>query len=153
MDALTVDQVEAYSLLRDLAERCPRPQRWHAGAEHVAEVFADLEVAVEAIGAVAAAAAAFALELDRQPDPASATAASGSRLAAAHARLASLPSPEGQHPFVDVIRPTLEALAAALAALARVPEAAALFERRRPEVRVVLEDGPRPDAAPWAATG
>jgi hypothetical protein len=149
--AVTVDQVEAYALLRDLAERCPRPQRWHAGAEHVAELFADLETAVEVVGSDAAAAAAFAAELDGA-EGAPPAADEWPLLAAAQARLASLPSPDGQHPFLDVIRPTLDALGTALAALARVATAAAAFELQRPHVHVELENAPRPDLAPWAAS-
>jgi hypothetical protein len=145
MDGVTVDQVEAYALLRDLAATCPRPQRWHAGADHVAELFADLEAAVEVVGSDGEAAAAFAAELEG--DGGAPAAGDWPLLAAARARLASLPTPEGQHPFLDLIRPTLDALGAALSAFARVPAAAARFEQQRPHVHVELVDAPRPEAA------
>ena len=140
----SMDVQESVALLRELAAQCPRPQTWHPGAEHVAEVFADLEAAVAVITSSPRAQEAFAAELEQPawiPEPA------GPLLAAARDRLSSLPLPEGEHPFVDMIRPTIEALGAALAAIARIEAASAAFERRRPRVRVVLAAAAAPSAA------
>ena len=57
----------------------------------------------------------------------------GRRLTAAYRRLALLPLPAGEHPFLDEILPTLEAMDVLLVAVSLVPEAAAVFEQQAEE--------------------
>lgn len=137
--ATEVDPNEAVQLARELATVCPRPQRWHPGAEHVAEVFGDLEAAVLTLELQAGAREHFAARLDgcsTTPAPHWPGA-----LEAARARLATLPIPQGEHPYLDLIRPTLEALELALDAIALTPSAPAEFERVRATIQVVLPPG------------
>jgi hypothetical protein len=101
--------------VRELARRCPKPAgAWHAFKATILGRFDDLELALEAtIGGDVAA------------------GLRGPALAGATERLSSIVIPVGRHPFLDEVVPTLEAMHAALAAVAAMPDAAAEFERRR----------------------
>ena len=66
-------------------------------------------------------------ELLFEHEPPAALAPPEDALAAAFARATSLPRPSGQHPYLDVIAPALEAVACVLAALAASPAARAEF--------------------------
>ncbi len=92
--ALQIDVVET---LRELLDACPVPARWHPGAAEIRQVFEDFRLAVETLeGHVTDC------HLDVE---------------AARARLDALPRPQGQHPYLDTIVPTLEAMEVALALL------------------------------------
>jgi hypothetical protein len=114
--------------IRQLARRCPKPAgTWHPYTATILAAFEDLELALDALAAAldgeAALEAAIAGEV--------AARSPGQTLAEATARLSSIVIPEGRHPFRDEVVPTLEAMHAALAAVAATPAAAAEFERRR----------------------
>lgn len=87
-------EADVVATLRELLDACPFPSRWHPGAAEIAQVFDDFRLAVETLeGRVTTR----HLDVD-----------------AAQARLDALPRPEGQHPYLDTILPTLEAMELAL---------------------------------------
>ncbi len=102
---------ELVVVLRELLDACPVPAQWHPGYEAIGEVFADFRAAVEALEG-----AGTAPRGDEQE-----------AVAAARARLEALPRPEGQHPYLDTIEPTLEAIEAAFDLLDENVRAAAAF--------------------------
>jgi len=114
---VTVAEAELVETLRELLDACPFPSRWHPGWEAIAEVFEDFRAAVRALE----------LPADFVTDCYEDEQAVG----AARKRLEALPRPEGQHPYLDAIVPTLEAMEAALDLLEQEPSAAAAFARRR----------------------
>ena len=113
----TSAEVELVETLRELLDRCPFPSCWHPGWSAIAEVLEDFRAAVEA--------------LERPAELVTDCYKPGAEVAAARERLEALPRPAGQHPYLDVIVPTLEAMEAALDLLEREPRAAATFARRR----------------------
>lgn len=120
---------ETIEVLRELAARFPIPEgRWHRFVDRMVACRRDFEEAVEALAADEAAQAALERLIDESvfelPDGAPAD------LRAALARLDGLPVPEGQHPFIAEIVPTLEAMRVTLCALAASPRAAAAFAAR-----------------------
>lgn len=107
------------ALLRRLLAAFPVPgAAWHAWAEAIGEVHADLEAAVGVAG-------------EHPAVPAAAPAAAAGTLAAARARLAALPRPDGRHPYLDEIEAALAALGGLLGRIAAVPAAADAFAHRR----------------------
>lgn len=117
----------ALELVRELQRACPRPQGpWHPGADRIAVVFADFDRALELIEGSAVAQAQLTAVIEGSA-PSLLPAEAPPAVAEAWHRLALLDRPEGRHPWLDLIEPTLEAMTAALAALAAVPEAAARF--------------------------
>jgi len=108
---------ELLAELRLLAERLPLPHPyWHPYTDEMHVVMRDLFAALDAIALLPPA----RVELERHvegevefPPP----DAGGLALAAARRRLRDLPVPQGEHPYLAEIVPTLEAAAAALAAL------------------------------------
>ncbi|HWJ45266.1 MAG TPA: hypothetical protein VNR63_07745 [Gaiellaceae bacterium] len=121
--------------LRRLAERFPLPHpRWHRYVPQMHAVIDDFGDALAAIAGIPEARQELLrlVESDADSPPAG---AGGARVAAARERLRQLPLPEGEHPYVDEIRLTLEAAEAALAALAAVAggDAALAAERERRE--------------------
>jgi hypothetical protein len=108
---------ELLSELRRLAERLPLPHPfWHPYTGQMHVVVRDLFAAIDAIALLRPA----QVELLRQVEGQAAAPppdAGGPTVAAARRRLRELPRPDGQHPYLFEIVPTLEAAAAALAAL------------------------------------
>jgi len=106
-------ELETIEVLRGLLNRCPFPSRWHPGATRIAVCFDDFRCAVEALETAGD---------EEGPDGSDA-------VRAARARFDRLERPDGQHPYLDTILPTLEAMELALDLLERDPEAAAAFAR------------------------
>ena len=118
---------EAVAVLRELGRAFPRPDpRWHPYVEEIRTCLRDLEAAVGALERDPAAAAALDdfIERDVRPVPSESDA-----VRAAYARVDALPAPEGQHPFVAEILPSLDAMRVALAAVDASPAARRLFEQ------------------------
>ena len=103
-------QAEATSLLRELARAFPIPERrWHRHVDEMLACRRDLECAAEAIEADPAAQEALNALIEEEPVGAAEPVAAPP-VAAALDRLEALLVPEGEHPFVDEIVPTLEAM-------------------------------------------
>jgi hypothetical protein len=103
--------------LRRLAERLPLPHPfWHPYTDQMHVVVRDLFAALDAIALVPPAQVELLRHIEgkAQPPPPD---AGGPTVAAARRRLRDLPLPDGQHPYLIEIVPTLEAADAALAAL------------------------------------
>ena len=107
-------ELETIEVLRELLNGCPFPSQWHPGAHRIAACFDDFRCAVEALETAG--------EEEDADD-------GGAAVRAARARLERLERPEGQHPYLDTILPTLEAMELALDLLEQDPEAAAAFAR------------------------
>jgi len=121
---------ELYEAVAALAGAFPVPHpSWHGYVPEMRACLADLERALEvseqAPETLALALRAVEGELEHGFDARHA----GPGLAAAYRRLGTLPVPAGEHPFLDEIVPTLEAVEALLVAVSLVPTAAAAFER------------------------
>jgi hypothetical protein len=112
-------EAETVEVLRELLNACPFPGSWHPGHDRIAVVFDDFRCAVEALET------AGGDDEDRDASLA---------VAGARSRLEGLPRPEGQHPYLDTILPTLEAMELALDLLDQDPSAAAAFARLRASV-------------------
>jgi hypothetical protein len=112
--------------LRLLAKAFPLPHPvWHPYTSEMQTVVRDLFAALHAIALVPTAGAELLRQIDGEvgvPPP----DAGGPAVAAARKRLRELPIPQGEHPYLDEIRPTLEAATAALAALT-VPDGEQAF--------------------------
>ena len=112
------DADELLAEIRRLGERFPLPHPiWHRFVPEMHAVVRDLFVALDAIAALPQAQA----ELVRRVDDGSSRPVedtAGPALAAARRRLRDLAVPEGEHPYLDEIRLTLEAACAVLSALA-----------------------------------
>jgi hypothetical protein len=119
-------QTDATALLRELARRFPIPEpRWHRHVDAMLACRRDLEQATRAIEADDAA--ARALDALVEQEALDVRAARPPAVAAALERLDRLPVPEGEHPFLDEIVPTLHAMRAALLAVAASPAATERF--------------------------
>lgn len=115
--------------IRRLAERFPLPHPiWHRFVPEMHDVVRDLFVALDAIAELPDVQAELARrvddESDRPPDD-----AGGPAVRAARERLRDLPVPQGEHPYLDEIRVTLDAADTVLSALA-VADGEAEFGRR-----------------------
>lgn len=103
------------------------PHPWHGYVPEMRASLADLTVALELAAALPDVLALVTQALDgdlSEPfDPAAAPA-----LTAAYTRLGTLPIPAGEHPYLDEIVATLEAMEALLVAVSLVPAAAARFK-------------------------
>jgi hypothetical protein len=108
---------ELLAELRRLAERLPLPHPyWHPYTGEMHVVVRDLFAALDAIALVPPAQVELLRHVEGEaelPPP----DAGGPNVAAARRRLRDLPVPQGEHPYLAEIVPTLEAAAAALAAL------------------------------------
>lgn len=129
-DALRGSRRELYELVGTLAAAFPVPDpSWHRHVPEMRVCLVDLRRALavaERLPAVLELATeAVEGELAEGFDADHA----GAELRAAHARLGLLPAPAGEHPYLDEILPTLEAMAAMLVAVSLVPEAVDAFER------------------------
>jgi hypothetical protein len=111
---------EARDLLaevRRLAERVPLPHPiWHRFVPEMHAVVRDLFLALDTLAELPHAQAELVRSVDSDLRPALDDTGSPA-LAAARARLAGLPVPQGEHPYLDEIMLTLEAAGAVLAAL------------------------------------
>jgi hypothetical protein len=110
--------------LRALAAAFPVPeQRWHAHVPEMRACMRDFRAAIRALDADPRAQE----ELDRLLDGSPPADAAPAPVPEALARLDKLPAPEGEHPFVAEILPTLEAMRVVLHAVAASPVAARRF--------------------------
>jgi hypothetical protein len=108
---------ELLSELRRLAERMPLPHPfWHPYTGQMHVVVRDLFAAIDAIALLPHAQVELLSHVEGRAE-APPPDAGGPTVAAARKRLRDLPLPDGQHPYLFEIVPTLEAAAAALAAL------------------------------------
>lgn len=123
---------ELYGTVSALAAAFPVPHpSWH---RYVPEMRACLDELRRALAVSAREPAVLDLVLhaiDGELEASFDEHLAGPRLAAAHRRLCALPAPAGEHPYLDEIVPTLEAMEALLVGVSLVPAAAALFERAR----------------------
>jgi hypothetical protein len=120
---------EAVAVLRELARSFPIPEPgWHGYVEEMRACRRDLEDAAEAIDSDPVASAA--LERLTDGDGPADAGAPPAAVAAALDRLEALPVPEGEHPFLDEIVPTLQAARLALHAVAASREATERFVSR-----------------------
>jgi hypothetical protein len=121
---------ELHETISALANAFPLPQpSWHG---HVPEMRACLSDLRHALADAAEAPELFELaarSIEGELEHAFDTHAAGPRLAAAYRRLSALPVPAGEHPYLDEIVPTLEAMEAMLVAVSLVPAAVAAFEQ------------------------
>ena len=103
--------------LRRMAERLPLPHPfWHPYTDEMHVVVRDLFAALDAIALIPPAHVELLRHIEGEaeiPPP----DAGGPAVAAARRRLRDLPVPQGEHPYLAEIVPTLEAAASALAAL------------------------------------
>lgn len=110
-----------------LCDRLPVPDGgWHPWAAEIGALRDDFRRALE-IAQRHPEALARLEELLFEHEPPAALEPPRDELALAFARVAALPRPSGQHPYLDVIAPALEAVACVLAALAASPAARAEF--------------------------
>jgi hypothetical protein len=106
-----------------LCERLPVPDgAWHPWSAEIAAVRRDFSCALEIVERHPDALERLE-ELLFEHEPPASLSPPDDALAEAFARAAALPRPSGQHPYLDVIAPALEAVACVLAALAAVPAA------------------------------
>src|SRR5262249_29499988 len=121
-DAVT----DAVAVLKELAERFPVPEgRWHRFVDAIPACHAALEIALVSIEADAQAARALDDLIAR--DPSDLPRVTTGPVAAALSCLDRLPVPEGQHPFIAEIEPTLVAMRVALHAVAASSKATETF--------------------------
>ncbi len=128
---------EAVAVLQELARRFPVPEgRWHRFVDAIAACRGDFEIALASIDADAQATRALDELIARVPSefPQVATGP----VAAALSRLDGLPVPEGQHPFIAEIVPTLVAMRVALQAVAASSTAIETFAARAQAAAVSL---------------
>ncbi len=108
-----------------LAAAFPVPQpSWHGYVAEMRACLADLTRVLEVAAAVPEALDLVGRALDGELEEAFDAGAASPALAAAYERLGKLPLPAGEHPYLDEIVPTLEALEALLVAVSLVPPAA-----------------------------
>ena len=118
--------------IRRLAERFPLPHPiWHRFVAEMHDVIRDLFVALDAITMLPLARVELARRVENDVGPVT-DDAGGPAVRAARERLRNLPVPQGEHPYLDEIRVTLEAADALLSALA-VADGESEFARRLQE--------------------
>lgn len=119
--------------IRDLAAAFPVPQpSWHGYVAEMRACRADLVRAVEVAGEVPKVLDLVRRALDGELEEVFDARAASPALAAAYQRLGRLPIPAGEHPYLDEIVPTLEALEALLVGVSLVPSAADAFGEEPP---------------------
>lgn len=132
---MTADQQELLDALRDLYERLPVPgASWHAHAALIAGTRTDFKRALEGCAHHPKVLDLISRALDGELDAALAPNANA-ELTAAYERFRTLPIPAGEHPFLDEILPTLEAVEATLVCLSLDPDAARTFAAKKPALR------------------
>jgi hypothetical protein len=120
---LTDESARLLHELRVLCARLPVPQpTWHPYVPLIRACREDFEyalaLAAERPEVIERAAALVEEESEPRLDP-----GASPELTAAYERLRALPGPDGQHPFLDEILPTLAALRILLVALSQVAAA------------------------------
>ena len=127
------DAGELLAEIRQFAERFPLPHPiWHRFVPEMHDAIRDLFVALDAIAALPLAQAELVRRVENDSDRPS-DDAGGPAVRDARERLRNLAVPQGEHPYLDEIRVTLEAADALLSALA-LADGEAEFARR-------LQDG------------
>jgi hypothetical protein len=121
-----VPTTETTALLRELAEVFPIPDgRWHRYDASIRACRRDFDLSIRSVESDRRAIEALEILLERdaleKPDDLDAA------VVRALARLDGLPAPEGQHPFIAEILPTLHAMRAVLYAVAASPGATGVF--------------------------
>jgi hypothetical protein len=106
----------------------PQPS-WHGYVAEMRACRADLARTHEVAAEMPEVLDLFARALDGELEEAFDAPAAPPALAVAYQRLGRLPIPAGEHPYLDEIVPTLEALEALLVAISLVPAAADVFHR------------------------
>lgn len=127
---MRAEQRDLYEAVTELADAFPVPHpSWHGYVPEMRACVTDLRralaVSAEAPELLELAARSVDGDLEEGFD----AHAAGPRLAVAYRRLGLLPVPAGEHPYLDEIVPTLEAMEALLVAVSLVPAAAMAFER------------------------
>lgn len=114
--------------IRGLAAAFPVPQpSWHGYVAEMRTCVRDLARVLEVAAAVPEVLDLVGRALDGELEEAFDAGVAPPALAAAYRRLGRLPIPAGEHPYLDEIVPTLEALEALLVAVSLVPWAADAF--------------------------
>lgn len=126
------DAGELLADVRRLAERFPLPHPiWHRFVPEMHDVIRDLFVALDAIAELPEAQVELARRIENGSDRA-ADDAGGPAIRDACERLRNLAVPQGEHPYLDEIRVTLDAAGALLSALVAA-DGEAEFARRLPD--------------------
>lgn len=113
-----------------LAATFPVPSpSWHRYVPEMRACLADLRAALAACDGGPEALDLAASAVEGALDSAFDAEHAGPALRDAYRRLGLLPVPAGEHPYLDEIVPTLEALEALLVAISHVPAARAAFAR------------------------
>lgn len=121
---------ELHEAVGALADAFPLPQpSWHGYVPEMRACLADLRRALAAAELAPPALELAARAVDGELDAVFDDGRAGPVLLAAYRRLGRLPLPAGEHPYLDEIVPTLEAMEALLVAVSLVPDAASSFER------------------------
>ena len=124
---MTAGRQELLVALRELCGRLPVPgSSWHAHAALIAGTRTDFDVALNVCAQHRAVLDLIGRALEGDLDAAFA-AGTNAELTASYQRFRALPIPAGEHPFLDEILPTLEAVEAALVCLSLDPDAARTF--------------------------
>jgi hypothetical protein len=132
---VTADQQELLDALWDLYERLPVPgSSWHAHAALIAGTRTDFKRALDGCAHHPKVLDLIGRALDGELDAALAPNANA-ELTAAYERFRTLPIPAGEHPFLDEILPTLEAVEATLVCLSLDPDAARRFAAKKRALR------------------
>ena len=127
-----VPATETTTFLRELAEDFPTPDgRWHPFDAPIRACRRDFDLSIRSVESDHRAMEALELLLERDAleEPGDLDAA----VVHALARLDGLPAPEGQHPFIAEILPTLHAMRAVLYAVAASPGATGVFRALQQE--------------------
>lgn len=127
---MRAEQRGLYETVTEPADAFPVPHpSWHDYVPEMRACLADLRRAL-AVSADAPELLELAVRsVDGDLEQGFDAHAAGPRLAAAYQRVGLLPVPAGEHPYLDEIVPTLEAMEAVLVAVSLVPAAAVTFER------------------------
>lgn len=127
---MRAEQRDLYEIVTELADAFPVPHpSWHGYVAEMRACLSDLRRALAVSGEAPELLELAARSVDGDLEEGFDAHAAGPRLAAAYRGLGLLPVPAGEHPFLDEIVPTLEAMEALLVAVSLVPAAAAAFER------------------------
>ena len=113
------------------AEAFPVPHpSWHGYVSEMRACLADLRWALAVAEAVPEVLDLVAQAVEGKPEePFSGGGGAGPALSGAYERLGRLPVPAGEHPYLDEIVHTMEAMEAILLAISLVPAAAHSFEQ------------------------
>jgi hypothetical protein len=134
-----VDADEVLDELRVIWDRAPVPrERWHAWVDVIAQLRADVSVALDVLDEDDEARRALAGLID---DGRTYSDEREDAVAAAIRRLDELPRPDGKHPYLEDILPALEVAEVVLAAVASAPAARRRFAELAQRVPVSTPTG------------